>query len=155
MAAVRPQQVVEQIVTTLTDNITDLNTKRKNEGRNWIFWDFPQGAAEMPRIGVVKLSGIGTPQAVNSSARRETALFQVSVFLAKGNRFDYDSDGSAEKAEDVLDYLSTEVINSIQENQADFQALGVLHLNYVSEDNTSPGDTLQNNIIFEAQYQRG
>ncbi|MEA3432406.1 MAG: hypothetical protein U9R01_07040 [candidate division WOR-3 bacterium] len=120
MTQLRSQQVVDAITTLLRNNLTDMNTQRAIDGKEWIHKDFPLLSARSPRIGVELLDepaesgGIGTAQIIRCHV-------QITIVIKRKLKFDYDGDGVAEPTEDCIDYLKNAVWDLMQDNNEWFR----------------------------------
>lgn len=144
MSDARVRDVIEEIVATIDNNVSDPNTRRQSNGDSWVFDHFPKYGKSnaLPRIGVHRVTSQFPAEGINQGvASRTESDVQVSVFVRKGSRYDVDNDGSNEVAEDVLDYLQRRVKTSIENNHGNFTGLtGVKHVLLQSSDTVRPSN---------------
>lgn len=125
MASARIRDLIDETVTILQDNLTDPVENRRNQNGRFVFDHFPKYGQgnKLPRIGVHKISTSHPQQSVGTVHTDTEADIQVSIMVKRGDKYDFDSDGTAEPEEDLADYLHNEAKKAIEDNQSNYRAL--------------------------------
>lgn len=157
MSDIRPQVVIDKIITLLDSNITDLNSDRRRQGKNWIFGGFPRLDAQMPRIGISLITAPLQSGGVNNE-KIEICRIQITIVLKANAKYDYNNDGVVENAEDTIDYLANEVVKTIKNNNDWFKTqLGdnLIHVTPLGQPRTNrnAGFTFRY-VEVEAKYEK-
>ena len=156
MYSTNVQDLVIEVRDVLDENIDDPISRRAADGKNWVYDDFPNLNATMPRIGIAAVDVTYSSLALGTPKRVKNALIQVSVFVDQSdNKFDVDGDGSNETEEQVLQYLATRVEDEIVANQSFFRHdVGVRYILPTSSTRTVNQDenVLQKNITLEVEF---
>jgi len=107
------QDIVEQILTLIEDNITDINSDRKNLGKKWVYDDFPRLDLEQyPRIGIENPTTISERHELGNSDIRSQHSIEIQIHIRKDDNF-YIGDTKYRDLQ-ALSYLTTKVINLIK-----------------------------------------
>lgn len=153
----RPQDAIDELKSQWDSNLTDPNPHRRAEERPWIFSDQPHGNATKPRIGPIKqISGPYEPLGLGTS-HLETARIRAKVSVNIQDDYDVTGDAELETSEDTLDYILTEMVKTVLNNQDTIQsnadALWVVPLQRGEQ--LPDGKELSQTVDFGAAFTRG
>ncbi len=137
-------------------NIDDPIAARANDGKEWIYEDYPRMDAQKPRIGLSDVLLEYSSLSIGTAKRVKNGAVQVTVMLDEdGSKFDVDDDGTIENEEQVLNYFIERVEDVIIENQTTLR--DNLHARYVLPQDTNvirpDGESiLKADITVEAEF---
>lgn len=135
------RELISSIQSVLDTELTDPVRRRRDAGKTWIFDHFPEYSQgnTLPRIGIHRVTSQHPLQSIGSPSTRDDADIQVSVLVREGKSYDIDSDGSNEPHETVLDYLTRQAKEVVEDNQSEWRKLdGVKFVIPVSSDTVRP-----------------
>lgn len=107
---------VEAIVQLLRDNVSDPNTSRASEGRNFIYDRFPYLTAEMPRISVTFLPH-GDEEILDFDGTR-LYVQPIQVDIWNHVKATFKINGEDYNKTKLLDYLADKVSSVLNDRQA-------------------------------------
>lgn len=140
----------------LDDNISDPISDRANQGKNWIYTDFPRLDSTLPRIGMAVVDNRYSPAWLGSSKRVKNQTLQISIVVKEeGNKFDINDDGEVEIEEKVVQYIGSEVERVLEENQDSIREdLCIRYALPVNSTTFRPEgeNVIQKNIDVEVQF---
>lgn len=145
--------VVEELQTVLDDNIDDLNDNRRGSAR-WIYTiPINFDIVQYPRIHITEISATHNGYGLGSGKRQVDTVVQISVFNGANAKFDIDNDGEKESSRKVLAYLSQQITELLNSNQAKWEDADecVHHFVTINESlvQDEKNNVLQNNIEAE------
>jgi|Deesub1362A_J573_1020465.scaffolds.fasta_scaffold00193_69 hypothetical protein len=110
------RELVNELITLLKTNIPDPNTERANAGEMWIYPDFPETPAKMPRISIVFVgSSEAEFYAINGGMTLVYPLrYEISAWIRMKQKHVINSEEFA--GGKLLDYLADQIINTIESN---------------------------------------
>lgn len=102
----------------LRDNLTDPITARADDGKEWIYEDYPRMDAQKPRIGLSDVLLEYSSLSIGTAKRVKNGAVQITVMLDEdSSKFDVDGDGNVENEEQVLNYFVERIEDVIIDNQ--------------------------------------
>lgn len=145
-------QVANELSKFLSENLVDLNERRRERGGSWIYTDIPRLDNTMPRIGIFPKGSTMRLLGIGSRSSLEDRIIQISIFVNKGSK--YEIDGELQKSEYVLDWITDKIIKLIWENINEFRCNNIWTLipfNIVSDLNS---DIQKIHIEYELKLTR-
>lgn len=151
---VYPHQIAKKVKEFLRANITDVNTERKAKGKEWIYSDFPRLDARMPRAGVFVVNEPIQIAGLNGEMNMVCRI-QITIVININQRFDINGDGENEHAEEVIDYLATQMAEAIKNNQEWFKGQWdeLIHIIPTGINPVRRGELIYRHIDLEAKYE--
>lgn len=141
------QEVIELIVSLLESNITD----PLNRNKKWIYDDRPRlDLTAYPRISVTSGQSLYELQGLGNTAQNEEFLIIIEVYVNKNSKIDVNSDLTDEYAEQIVDYLSKQVKDTIKDNRDYFITNDVCYVLPESSTRDVVDNLIYQNIVFRA-----
>lgn len=153
------QDLVEEIVTLIENNITDINTSRANSnsgsGKKWVYDDLPASTTTgYPRIGVINPTSGNAWLGMNSNDENFKPKIEIQIRVKKGSKWDIG--GDTYRDVQALDYLSKQVSDLLKQDST-FTTLhnncGVFHFTPASE-NTVYGEVMIRQLVYDYNLRR-
>lgn len=148
----RLQDAIDELRTQWDDNITDPNTSRRQDGNPWIFQDEPQANAQKPRIGPIReISAPYEPLGLGTTFS-EQGRIQARVTVNIKQEYDVTGDVELETAEDTLNYIITQMVETVLSNQSTINSnAGTLWVQPLDKgDRRKDGKNLTQTVDFRA-----
>ncbi len=120
---VRTQEVINEIRSILHDNLTDPNSNRRQNQAPWVFIHQPN-TSQLPTIQIKDIDDNYNTLSIGNYTQFKQARIQFSVRVRTNNEYDYDTDSELETASDGLNYLISQIVDTLltDTNQDQIQA---------------------------------
>jgi len=166
MATAIPQDYVESLQEYIVNNIDDPNPSRSNSGHpetgGWVFNTEPQFDLNVyPRIHINTVNDqfetfeIGRDNDSGKIRVENNGRIQITIVTSteKSYYLDIDGDGENERPERVLDFLKSEIVDAIKNNQDRWRDLGDDSLSLLPESarNTRTDENRSKSKVIDAR----
>lgn len=152
MARGTEQQVVEEIVSLIEANISDVNSERAGTTK-WVYDDLPKAdITKYPRISVVAPTGESEYHGLGDNTERRTPMIEIQIRIKKGEK--HTIDGVLKRDIQVVDYLQKEVSDLLRQQSSLDQLRdnqGVFWLSLQTQ-NTIQDNIITKQLIYEITF---
>lgn len=114
---VRTQEVINEIRSILHDNLTDPNSNRRQNQAPWVFTHQPN-TSQLPTIQITQVDTNYESLSLGSTTQLERSRIQITIRLRPNNEYDFNTDDELETASDGIDYLISEIVSIVLDNQS-------------------------------------
>jgi len=149
------QDIVEEIVTLLENNITDVNSDRLAKSKKWIYDEIPRAdVTSYPRIGVQEVTADSEWFGLGDNKERRNSRIEIQIRTKLGSKLTIDS--TTHRDRQILDYLSNKVTDLMALDSTRESLLSsndVYHLRLETM-NTISGNILIKQLVYRINYVR-
>ncbi len=117
----RMQDIINEVRTLLHDNINDPNTDRRSQDKPWVFTHQPN-TSSLPTIQIKNVDGDYSDLSIGNYHQFKTGRIQIDARVRTNNEYDFDADNELETASDGLDYLISQIADTIVNKQGTLQS---------------------------------